>query len=166
MRNKLVFCMFVGAALMLIAAVAIGASDRRDRYPDAGSYDTKAERMFEGKIVGKGHVLDGLMYFPLKTIDIVVEVQMGTKEFVANSGFKLKPGDMVTVIGVPAVLNEREVVLAREVSGMNGVLLVRDDRGAPMWDTNRPILMDPKPYMDFSEVCQIFTESICNIFHG
>jgi hypothetical protein len=159
MRNKLVFCMFVGAALLLVAAVSIGASDRRDRYPDAGSYDAKAERMFEGTIAGKGHILEGLMYFPLKTIDTVVEVQMGSKEFVANSGFKLKPGDMVTVIGVPAVLNEREVVLAREISSMNGVLVVRDDTGAPMWDTNRPIQMDPERRMHFSQMCEMLTRS-------
>src|SRR5262245_1196478 len=143
MRNKLVFCIFIGVALMLIAAVAIGASDRRDRYPDAGSYDVIAERMFEGTIAGKGHIVEDLVYFPLKTMDIVVEVQMGPKEFVANRGFKLKAGDMVTVIGVPAVLNEREVVVAREISTMNGVLVVRDGMGAPMWDTNRPIQMDP-----------------------
>src|SRR5262245_61129701 len=144
MRNKLVFCIFIGVALMLIAAITIGASDRRDRYPDAGSYDVKAERMFEGTIAGKGHVVEDLVYFPLKTMDTVVEVQMGPREFIANSGFKLKPGDMVTVIGVPAVLNEREVVLAREISSMNGVLVVRDAMGAPMWHRNRPILMDPK----------------------
>ena len=162
MRNKLVFCIIIGVALILLAAVAIGASDRRDRYPDAGSYDVQAERMFEGTIAGKGHILEDLMYFPLKIMDTVVEVQVGPKEFVADRGFKLKPGDMVTLIGVPAVLHEREVVLAREIHSMNGVLVVRDDMGAPMWDTSRPIQMDPASSTSGHGVARLN----CKIFGG
>ena len=94
-----------------------------------GHYDVKAERIFEGFVAGKGHIMDGLMYFPLKTADTVVEVQLGPKEFVQRSTFILEPGDMVIVVGVPVVLNKRRVVLARVISGMNGTLYLRNDGG-------------------------------------
>jgi hypothetical protein len=69
-------------------------------------------------------------------------VQIGPKEFVDRRGFKLNVGETVTVTGMPLILNDRQVVLAREVSSMNGVLVVRDQLGLPLWERHRPILMD------------------------
>src|SRR5437879_3219029 len=82
-----------------------------------------------------------------------MEVQIGPKEFVERTGFKLNTGDMVTVIGMPVVTKEREVLLAREVSSMNGVLLVRDQIGLPLWEKDRPILMDPERRIRFYNEC-------------
>jgi hypothetical protein len=76
--------------------------------------------------------------------DSTVEVQIGPEELVARSGLKLKIGEMVTVMGMPLVWNGRYIVLAREVSNMTSVLVVRDRDGYPMWDMNRPIRMAPE----------------------
>jgi hypothetical protein len=151
MRNKLLFCMFLASAVVLLAGVVVGAFDRPDRDSDAIGYNVLAERMFEGTVASKGHIIEGLMYFPLlSSADTVVEVQIGPKEFVERSSFKLKTGDKVTVVGMPVVMKEREVVLAREVSSMNGVLIIRDPMGLPLWDkTDRPLQMDPERQMRF-----------------
>jgi hypothetical protein len=133
MRNKLPFCTLLAAALVLTAGVVV-AFDRPDRDRDAIGYNVVAERIFEGTIASNGHIIDGLMYFPLRTAETVLEVQVGPKEFVERSRFKLKTGDMVTVIGMPVIMKERDVVLAREVSSMNGVLIIRDPVGLPLWD--------------------------------
>ena len=155
MRNKLFFCMLFAAAVVLLAAVVIGAFERPDRDSDAIGYNVLAERMFEGRVASKGHIIEGLLYFRLKTADAMVEVQIGPEEFVKRSSFKLKTGDMVTVVGMPVVMKEREVVLAREVSSMNGVLVVRDHMGLPLWETGRPIQMDPERKMRLSEICDM-----------
>jgi hypothetical protein len=86
------------------------------------------------------------MYFPLRAANTTMEVQIGPKEFVDRSGFKLNVGEAVTVIGMPLIdiKNERQVVLAREVSSMNAVLVVRDRFGLPLWERDRPIYMDPE----------------------
>jgi hypothetical protein len=109
------------------------------------------ERIFKGAVASKGHVVEGLMYFPLKTANALMEVQLGPKEFVDHSGFKLNVGETITVIGMPLFLNERQVVLAREVRSMNAVLVVRDEVGLPLWDQDRPILMDPERLIRFSD---------------
>jgi hypothetical protein len=129
MRRKLVFCLFIGLLATLLLDIAVNAIDRRDRHGTVDAYDVRAERVLEGIVAGKGHVIDGLTYFPLKTLDTIVEVQLGPKEFVARSTFIFKPGDIVVVVGVPVVLNEHAVVLARQISGMNGTLVLRDDDG-------------------------------------
>ena len=124
MRKKLLFCAVFVVATVLLAA-AVGAPDRRDR--DVVGYNVLAERVFKGIVASKGRVIEGLMYFPLRTAKTMMEVQIGPKEFVERSGFKLNAGDTVTVIGMPVILKDRQVILAREVSSMNGVLIVRDE---------------------------------------
>ena len=129
MRGKLVFCLLIGLLAMLLVAIILNASGRRDRHGNVGRYDVRAERIFEGIVAGYGHVADGLMYFPLKTADTTIQIQLGPKEFVERSSFMFRPGDTAIVVGVPVVLNEHGVVLARQISGMNGTLVLRDDDG-------------------------------------
>jgi hypothetical protein len=136
MRNKLVFFTVFAVAMVLLPDVIVSA-DRRHR--DVIGYNVLKEQMYEGMVASNGHVIEGLMYFPLRTANNMVEVQIGPKGFVDRSGFKLNVGDTVTVIGMPLILNERQVVLAREVSSMAGVLVVRDRVGLPLWERDRPL---------------------------
>jgi cytochrome c5 len=128
--------------MLLLTAIAIGAFGRPDGDMDVLRYDVLAERVFEGSVENRGHAVEGLLYFPFKTAGDMMEVQIGPKEFVKRSGFKLKPGEMVTVVGMRVVLKDREILLARQVRSMNAVLVVRDHNGQPMWNTDRPIQMD------------------------
>ena len=123
MKSKIIFSILAVAALILAPAA------RADNAP----YNMMAERVF-----------DGMVFFPLVTNDRVIEVQLGPKDFVGKSGFNLKAGEMVTVLGMSAIVREREIILAREVRTMRAVLIVRDRNGQPMWDANRPVQMDPE----------------------
>jgi hypothetical protein len=154
MRNKLLTGISV-AALVLLSAVVARAIDRRDRVPDIVGYNVLEERMFRGTVTSEGHISDGLMYFSLRTADATMEVQIGPKDFVTYSGFKFQSGDTVTVIGMPIALKYRQVVLAREVRTMNGILIVRDHLGLPLWEVNRPIFMDPERRVRLSDQCDL-----------
>src|SRR5262245_15299506 len=101
MRNKFLFFLFVAAAVVLFTATAVGAANVCVLNLDERTYNVEAERMFQGTIAGKGHVLEGLMYLPLRTSTAVLELQIGPKEFVESRNMKLTTGDVVTVIGVP-----------------------------------------------------------------
>jgi hypothetical protein len=149
MRNKLFICVGFAVAIVLLAAVVVGALDPRNRDRDVIGYNILAERVFRGSAASKVYVIEDLMYFPLMTANSMVEVQIGPKEFVERSGFTLNTGDTVTVIGMPVMMKKRQVVLAREVRGVNGVLIVRDQVGLPLWE--RPILMDPERLIRFSD---------------
>src|ERR1041385_7697855 len=99
------FLLFLLALLMMLVmtTVVAGALDRRNdlRDIDRMRYNVLVERTFEGSVENRGRVVDGLVYFPLKMSDITMEVQIGPEEFVNASGFKLRVGEMVTVLGVP-----------------------------------------------------------------
>jgi hypothetical protein len=136
MRNKLLFfCMLLAALAILMLATVVASYDRP--YRDVIGYNVLKERMFEGVVASKGHIVEDSMYFPLKMANATVEVQIGPKDFLERSSFKPNIGDRMTVIGMPVVMNERLVVLAREVSSMNGVLIVRDEVGRPLWEKDR-----------------------------
>jgi hypothetical protein len=142
MRGRLLFFALFAAAIVLLGAITVVALNPRVPDRNAIGYNLLAERMFKGTVASKGYVIEGLLYFPLKTVDAMVEVQLGPKDFVERSGFKLNSGDMVTVIGVPVIMMNRQVVLTREVH-MSGMLIVRDQVGLPLWERELPVLMDP-----------------------
>jgi hypothetical protein len=85
-----------------------------------------------------------------------MEVQIGPKEFVDRSDFKLNVGETIIVIGMPLIENERQVLLAREVSSMNAVLVVRDRFGLPLWERDRPIYMDPERRVRSSDNARVY----------
>jgi len=151
MGNKSVFFISLTIAMVLMATLIVSAGDRRD----VTGYNLLKERTFEGIVASKGQVIEGLIYFPLKTANTMLEVQIGPKEFVDRSGFKLNIGENVAVLGMPLIQNERQIVLAREVSSMNAVLVVRDRFGLPLWEKDRPIYMDPEHRIRFSDNARI-----------
>src|SRR5262245_33896065 len=112
-----------------------------------------AEQVFVGTVHGKPTLFADQMYFTLWTRDGAVAVEIGPKEFVEHSGFKLGSGQLITVIGMPIVISHREMVLAREITIGGSVFVVRDRNGQPMWEKNRPIQMDPDAGASSLPVC-------------
>ena len=154
MMTKAAFAMLFAAALVLLLTAAGGASPT-SRNPDTVPYDVTAERMFEGMVAGTLHSVGGIMYFTLKTVERDLEVELGPRDFIERNEFKLKIGEMVTVAGVRTMVRQREVLLAREVRSGRGVFIVRDRNGAPMWEADRPIQMDPE--RSESLLCELIT---------
>jgi ABC-type uncharacterized transport system permease subunit len=153
MRNKFIFVTVFTMAIVLLASLVVSALDRRDS--DVIGYNVLKERMFKATVASKGHISEDLMYFSIRFANAVMEVQIGPKEFVDRSGFTLNMGETVTVIGMPALMNGRPVILARKISAMNAVLVVRDQVGLPLWERNRPTLMDPERRIRFHEECEV-----------
>ncbi len=156
MRNKLLFfCMFLAAIAVVLVTVSAVSSDWRDRIGDVVGYNVLAEWVFEGSVESKPYMIAHIVYFPLRTGNSVVQVQVGPKDFIERSNFKIKAGDMLTVTGMPMVMNGRDVVLAREIRSTNGVLVVRDPMGLPLWENDRPIEMDPERQKAFFQLCAL-----------
>ena len=156
MRNKLLFfCMLLAAMAVLLVGVAAVSSERRDRIGDVIGYNVLAERVFEGSVESKPYMIEQIVYFPLRTANSVVQVQVGPKDFIERSNFKIKAGDMLTVTAMPIVMNGRDVVLAREIRTTNGVLVVRNPMGLPLWENDKPIQMDPERQKAFFQLCAL-----------
>jgi hypothetical protein len=154
MRHKAIVWVFFAATVLLLTVFLLGAL-ATDRDLDVTTYNVLAERSFTGIIVGRGRVIEDLLYVPLRTAATRLEVQIGPEEFLERKHFRLKTGDKATVIGMPITRNAGIVVLAREVRTANGVLIVRDIMGLPLWEGDRPLQMDPELTIGSSDICGV-----------
>jgi hypothetical protein len=150
--KRAILLALITTAIVLLLGTAAGAL-AADRVRDAVTYDLKAEQVFVGTVHGKPTLFAGRMYFTLWTGNGAVAVEIGPKEFVERSGFKLSSGQMISVVGMPIVIGHREMVVAREITIGVSVFVVRDRNGEPMWQMDRPIQMDPDVGAGSPPVC-------------
>jgi hypothetical protein len=148
MTSKWLFC-FVFALLLLMAGVMVLGAAQDERTP---LYNLSNERVFQGVIESKGHIVEGFMYFPVRTRQGMIEVQAGPGEFLRLKNFDLVPGDNVRILGEKVVIGDRQIVLPREIRCARGVLIVRDDDGVPIWES-KPTQMDPERPPISDDVC-------------
>jgi hypothetical protein len=150
--KRAILLALITTAIVLLLGTAAGAL-AADRVRDAVTYDLKAEQVFVGTVHGKPTLFAGRMYFTLWTGNGAVAVEIGPKEFVERSGFKLSSNQMISVVGMPIVISHREMVLAREITIGGFVFVVRDRNGEPLWQTDRPIQLDPDVGVGSLPVC-------------
>jgi hypothetical protein len=151
MIRKLAPYVLVATAILLLFASSAAAWS--DDIHDDVRYDVMAERQFEGTADKRPYVLEGRVYFSLRMANKMTDVLIGPKDFVDRSGFKVNAGDMVTVIGMPMLVNGKQIVIAREIRTVTSVFVVRDRNGQPMWKIGRPIQMDPERWDDPFVIC-------------
>ena len=151
MKRAILLALITTAIVLLLRTAAGAFSD--DRVRDGVTYDVKAEQVFAGTVHGKPMLFAGRMYFTLWTGEGAIAVEIGPKEFVERSGFKLSSGQVISVVGMPIVISQREMVFAREITIGGFVFVVRDRNGEPMWQMDRPIQMDPDAGAGSLPVC-------------
>src|SRR5689334_14221912 len=100
MIPKAVVMLFVVALVMSFSATLASSPASRDF---ENNYEVTSERAFGGVVTRTPHTIAGIMYFTLKTANADLEVQLGPRNFLEKSGFKLNLGEMVTVVGVPSM---------------------------------------------------------------
>jgi len=64
-------------------------------------------------------------------------VQVGPSWYVSHQDLRFLKGDQVTIKGVPATVNNQQVILASEIQSSSGTLRLRDDQGRPIWDATQ-----------------------------
>jgi hypothetical protein len=140
----------IAAAMAFLSAPATAFVPAGD-FRDSIRYDVTKERLFVGSVESRAYVDREFVYFPLEMSDGTVKVQIGPMKFVKRSGFDLDVGEMVTVLGMLVVNWDQEMVLAREIRTATSILVLRDLRGLPVWETDEPIQLDPelsrRPFM-------------------
>jgi len=150
--KRAILLALITTAIVLLLGTAAGALTA-DRVRDAVTYDLKAEQVFLGTVHSKPTLFAGRMYFTLWTGNGAVAVEIGPKEFVERNGFKLNSGQIISVVGMPILINLREMVLAREITIGGSVFVLRDRNGEPIWEMDRPIQLDPDVGVGSLPVC-------------
>lgn len=120
-------------------ATAISLLIASSVYAQAGppKYDVTAEAKFKVtvedlKLPAKGKEKDAA-HLLVKSGDDTIDIYLCPKAFLDDMGATFAKGDEVTVTGSKIKQDGADLVLARQVVKGTDTLMLRDDKGKPVW---------------------------------
>ena len=135
MTHKRMTLLFL--AVVLAIAVPLAFSQKDTETHAMPKYDASKEAKIKGSIeeikevtMGKGEVGVHLM---VKTATETIEVRLCPSGYLKDFEFTLNKGQQVEVTGSKVKVEDKDVILAREVVQGNNTLTLRDKQGTPVW---------------------------------
>lgn len=107
----------------------------------APKYDLTAEAKFKVtvqdlKLPAKGNEKDAA-HLLVKSGDDTIDIYLCPKAFLDDMGATFAKGDEVTVTGSKIKQDGSDLVLARQVVKGTDTLMLRDDKGKPVWNWHK-----------------------------
>jgi hypothetical protein len=104
----------------------------------APKYDLATETKMKGivqelKLPEKGSEKEAA-HLTLKSGDTIIDVYLCPKAFLEDMGSSLAKGDEVSLTGSKIKQGDADLLLAREVVKGTDTLVLRDDKGKPIWN--------------------------------
>jgi hypothetical protein len=101
-------------------------------------YDTSTEAKFKGtiedlKLPPKGKDKE-IEYITIKSGTDTFEIYLCPKSFIDDMGVSFAKGDEIAFTGSKIKQGDADMVLAREVVKGTDTLILRDDKGTPVWN--------------------------------
>ena len=132
--NPIVVFVRATCVAILFSSVCIAQAEKSaNSWP---KYDLKSETKIKGTI-GELKPISNLakpaMEVTLKSDTGTVEVYLCPKEYLKDMGIELKSGDELEIKGSKVKQGGIDVILGREVIKGNDTIILRDDKGAPVW---------------------------------
>ena len=105
--------------------------------PTAPKYDFQTETKIKGTVQdvslpASGHEKDAV-HLVLKIGDDAIDVYLCPKSFLDEMGVAFNKGDEIAVTGSKVKSGVTDLVLARQAQKGNDTLILRDDKGNPVW---------------------------------
>jgi hypothetical protein len=124
-------------ALFLLLCAMPGVSQKAQE-SDLPAYDTHTEMKTKGAV----EEINVLPLGPKKDfIELIIKsgsdkvhIYVCPKTFQDEMGISFSKGDEITVTGSKVKLEAGEVILARELAKSADTLMLRDDKGVPVWN--------------------------------
>jgi hypothetical protein len=73
------------------------------------------------------------IYLMVKTGAEILEVRLCPNSFLKEFEVAFKKGDLLTITGSKVRVDEKDVILAREIEFGNDKITLRDQQGVPVW---------------------------------
>ncbi|HTJ87627.1 MAG TPA: hypothetical protein VL349_10230 [Terriglobales bacterium] len=129
---------FVLVATFLVLLVV--ARDAQGADPAIPKYNAQTETKLKGTVEdvtlpASGHEKD-IVHLVMKNGADTVDIYLCPKSFLDDMGVAFSKGDEITVTGSKVKQGETEEVLAKQAERGNDTLVLRDDKGTPVWMWN------------------------------
>ena len=104
--------------------------------PNSPKYDAQTETTLKGTVddVRLPSGAKEIVYLQVKTgTDTTVEVYVCPKSFLDDMGMSFAKGDEITLTGSKVKQGDADLILARAIVKKADTLVLRDDKGKPVW---------------------------------
>jgi hypothetical protein len=128
-RNKVFFLV---AALALACSVLFGAETAPPKY-DLHTETKMKGTVEEVQLPAKGNE-KAVVHLMMKNGEDIVDLYFCPKSFMDDMGVSFSKGDELAFTGSKVKYGGADLVLAREVVKGSDTLVLRDDKGTPVWN--------------------------------
>jgi hypothetical protein len=133
--------LFLAAFLALFCLLPVIAQKAQGNDASSPKYDPHTETNMKGKVEEvklppKGSEKE-MVHLLVKNGTEPVDVYLCPKSFLEEMGVSFSKGDEIAVTGSKVKQDGADLVLAREVAKGNDTLVLRDDKGNPVWNWQR-----------------------------
>ena len=130
-RPSLLSLLIASAFLALAVRPAIASE------PNPPKYDLQTETKIKGTVQdvtlpAAGHEKEAV-HLVLKIGSDTIEVYLCPKSFLDEMGVEFNKGDEIAVTGSKVKSGDTDLVLARQAQKGSDTLILRDDKGNPVW---------------------------------
>lgn len=122
-KSVLVVVLIVFSALLTVNA----------QTAPAPKYDKSSEVKVKGVIDEVKTAADNIVHLTLKTEKGSLDVAVAPEKFLKEMEITFAKGETVEVLGSQVVAGDAPVMLAREVTRGGDIMMMRDDKGKPVW---------------------------------
>jgi len=116
---------------------AISPSAEPIQGPSSPKYDVQTETKIKGTVedVRLPPGAKEIVYLLMRSgPDAAVEIYLCPKAFLNDMGVTFAKGDQIVVTGSKVKQGDADIILAREVVKGTDTLVLRDDKGKPVWN--------------------------------
>jgi hypothetical protein len=133
-RSRKISVLPVFLTLLLVASLVAQKTPK----PSSPKYDLQTEAKIKGpieevKLPPKGSEKE-IVHLLVKNGTESADVYLCPKSYFDDMGMDFSKGDEITLTGSKVKQGEAEFVLAREVVKGNNTFVLRDAKGAPVWN--------------------------------
>lgn len=129
------------AALALLLFAAAPAPAQKNAAPPQPKYDSQSEMKFKGSVaeikVPPKESPREVVHMLLKNGNDLMDVYLCPSAYLDDMGVTFHPGDEVSLTGSKIKQDASDLILAREVVKSTDTLVLRDDKGNPVWSWRR-----------------------------
>ncbi|HXY51915.1 MAG TPA: hypothetical protein VEI01_20885 [Terriglobales bacterium] len=133
--------LLLGAYLLLYFPAPLFAQKIAADSAKFPKYDLENETKMKGivqevKLPPKGSGREAA-HLMVKSGDAVLDVYLCPESFLGDLGVTFSKGDEISLTGSKVKHNDVDLILAREVARGSDTLVLRDDKGNPVWGPSR-----------------------------
>jgi hypothetical protein len=143
LRFSSVFGQLLFLTVFVVVFSAQSASAQKNQTNTAGppKYDSHSEMKMKGtveelKLPTKGSEKE-ITHMLVKNGTDTIDIYLCPQSFLADMGISFAKGDEVALTGSKVKQGDADLVLAREVVKGTDTLVLRDEKGSPIWNWHR-----------------------------